>query len=135
LREQSQRLDDLEQRLILAQKNLLARRRGELALLESRLQANSPLPRIQQMQRDVANLQQRLEAAMQAKLQDAGSRLAHLAQMLDSLSPLGTLQRGYAIVTDESGSVVTDSSQVVEGDRVQARLAKGKLELVVDKSG
>ena len=97
LREQAQRLDDLEQRLIQAQKNLLQRRRGELALLESRLQARSPLPRVQQLQRDTALLQQRLEAAMQHKLQQAGDRLAHLAQMLDSLSPLGTLQRGYAI--------------------------------------
>ena len=131
LREQAQRLDDLEQRLIQAQKNLLQRRRGELALLESRLQARSPLPRVQQLQRDTALLQQRLEAAMQHKLQQAGDRLAHLAQMLDSLSPLGTLQRGYAIVTDSAGKVITDASTVAKGDNVEARLAKGRLALTV----
>ena len=132
LREQSQRLDDLEQRLVLAQKNLLARKKSELVLLESRLQASSPLPRIQQMQRDLQNLQQRLESAMQAKLQDAGSRLAHLAQMLDSLSPLGTLQRGYAIVTDGDGKVVTDARTVSPGDTLQTRLASGRLQVTVD---
>jgi len=131
LREQAQRLDDLEQRLILAQTNLLQRRRGELALLESRLHAHSPLPRLQQLQRDTAQLQQRLEAAMQHKLQQAGARLAHLAQMLDSLSPLGTLQRGYAIVTDGKGKVRTDAATVPVVEQVEARLAKGKLALTV----
>ena len=131
LREQAQRLDDLEQRLVLAQKNLLQRRRAELSVLESRLQARSPLPRLQQLQRDTTQLQQRLEAAMQHKLQQAGERLAHLAQLLDSLSPLGTLQRGYAIVTDQEGKVLTDAATVDVGDRVQARLAKGHLDLMV----
>ena len=131
LREQAQRLDDLEQRLLLAQKNLLQRRRGELALLQSRLHSQSPLPRLQQMQRDTAQLQTRLEAAMQQRLQQGRNRLAHLAQLLDSLSPLGTLQRGYAIVTDAGGKVITDAADVASGDEVEARLASGRLTLTV----
>ena len=67
----------------------------------------------------------------QHKLAQAGDRLAHLAQMLDSLSPLGTLQRGYAIVTDSAGKVITDAATVAKGDQVEARLAKGKLALTV----
>jgi exodeoxyribonuclease VII large subunit len=133
LREQAQRLDDLEQRLLLAQKNLLQRRRSELALLESRLLAQSPLPRLQQMQRDTRQLRQRLEAAMQQRLQLAGSQLAHLAQMLDSLSPLGTLQRGYAIISDNQGKVISDASSVAVGDELEARLASGRLGLTVNE--
>jgi exodeoxyribonuclease VII large subunit len=133
LREQSQRLDDLEQRLILAQKNLLQRRRSELALLHSRLHAQSPLPRLQQLQKDTGQLQQRLEAAMQQRLQQAGSRLAHLAQMLDSLSPLATLHRGYAIISDSQGKVITDAGAVSVGDEVEARLASGRLGLTVQE--
>jgi exodeoxyribonuclease VII large subunit len=53
--------------------------------------------------------------------------------MLDSLSPLGTLQRGYAIVTDNNGKVVRDASEVSVGDEVEARLAKGRLGLTVNK--
>ncbi|QFU75064.1 exodeoxyribonuclease VII large subunit [Halioglobus maricola] len=132
LREQSQRLDDLEQRLILAQKNLLARKQNELALLESRLHARSPLPRIQQLQRDLTTNQQRLEGAMQARLTNARSQLAHLAQMLDSLSPLATLARGYAIVTDPDGKVITDASSVNPGSSLTTRLASGHLEVTVD---
>ena len=132
LREQSQRLDELEQRLILAQKNLLAKQQGELALLQSRLHANSPLPRIRALQGELNNLQQRMESAIQAKLQDAGNRLSHLAGMLDSLSPLGTLARGYAIVTDTDGKVITDAASVEVGSRLQTRLASGQLNVIVE---
>ena len=132
LREQSQRLDELEQRLILAQKNLLAKQQGELALLQSRLHANSPLPRIRALQGELNNLQRRMESAIQAKLQDAGNRLSHLAGMLDSLSPLGTLARGYAIVTDTDGKVITDAASVEVGSRLQTRLASGHLNVIVE---
>lgn len=131
LREQAQRLDDLEQRLILAQRNHLQRRRAELTLLESRLLATTPLPRLQQLQKETAELQRRMEAAITLKIQQARENLAHLAQMLDSLSPLGTLQRGYAIITDSEGRVVSDASTLSAGDEVNARLARGRLDLTV----
>ena len=54
--------------------------------------------------------------------------------MLDSLSPLGTLQRGYAIVTDSEGKVLRDAREVEVGDEVEARLAAGKLGLVVTRT-
>ena len=133
LREQAQRLDDLEQRLLMAQKTQLQRRRAELSLLESRLRAASPQPRLQQLQQETAQLQRRMEAAISHRFQQANERLAHLAQMLDSLSPLGTLKRGYAIVTDSDGKVLTDAGSVKPGDHVQARLAKGRLDLTADK--
>jgi exodeoxyribonuclease VII large subunit len=133
LREQSQRLDELEQRLVLAQKNLLARRRAQLALLESRLRSRSPLPRVRQLQVDIRRLQQQLAAAMQQQLQRSGDRLGHLARMLDSLSPLGTLQRGYAILTDQGGQVVSDAAAVAVGDELRAKLARGQLGLKVTK--
>jgi exodeoxyribonuclease VII large subunit len=133
LREQAQRVDDLEQRLLRAQKHLLFRHHSRLALLQSRFMTQSPLPRVQRLQRDAQQWRYRLDAAMQQRLEQAGSRLAHLAQMLDSLSPLGTLQRGYAIVTDSSGKVLRDASLVAIGDEVSARLASGRLDLRVTK--
>ena len=131
LREQAQRLDDLEQRLLTAQKHLLQRQRSRLALLESRLSSHSPLPQLQQLQRDTRQWRQRLESAMRQRLQADARRLGHLAQMLDSLSPLGTLQRGFAIVTDRHGKVLRDAGAVAVGDEVEARLAQGRLGLIV----
>ena len=131
LREQAQRLDDLEQRLLLAQKNLLQRHHSRTALLETRLRAQSPMPRLRRLQQDMLQCRQRLEAAISLQILHSGNRLAHLAQMLDSLSPLGTLQRGYSIVTDSDGKVVRDAGEVSVGDEVEARLARGRLGLTV----
>ena len=68
---------------------------------------------------------------MQKRVLQSGNRLAHLAQMLDSLSPLGTLQRGYAIVADATGKVLRDANDVSIGDEIDAQLANGRLGLTV----
>jgi len=43
------------------------------------------------------------------------------------LSPLGVLQRGYAIAQDASGRLVRDAGTVKPGDAITVRLEKGKL--------
>jgi len=67
------------------------------------------------------------DAIIDAKVQDGRERLALAAASLDALSPLGVLQRGYAIAQDASGKLVRDASAVSPGDQLSVRLAKGKL--------
>lgn len=67
------------------------------------------------------------DASMNEKLQDGRERLALAAASLDALSPLGVLQRGYAIAQDAAGKLVRDAASVNVGDAVSVRLAKGKL--------
>jgi exodeoxyribonuclease VII large subunit len=67
------------------------------------------------------------DAVMNEKLQDGRERLALAAASLDALSPLGVLQRGYAIAQDAAGKLVRDAASVNVGDAVSVRLAKGKL--------
>jgi exodeoxyribonuclease VII large subunit len=131
LREQAQRLDDLEQRLQRAQRSLLRDRRGQLLLLASRVRARSPAARVTSLQEQVARLEQRQQRGMRSRLQGAATRLAHLAQLLDSVSPLATLNRGYSIITDDEGQVIRDVGQVLPGDLLNARLARGRLRLEV----
>ncbi|MEH6583923.1 MAG: exodeoxyribonuclease VII large subunit [Halioglobus sp.] len=133
LREQSQRLDDLEQRLIFAQAAGSRHRRSQLALLSARLNAHSPAHKLGEIQRENDRLASRLEEAMRLKLHNAKIRFSHLTQLLDNLSPLRTLDRGYAIISRPEGGVVTDASTVSAGETLKARLACGQLELTVDK--
>jgi exodeoxyribonuclease VII large subunit len=67
------------------------------------------------------------DAIIDAKVQDGRERLALAAASLDALSPLGVLQRGYAIAQDASGKLVRDASAVSRGDELSVRLAKGRL--------
>jgi exodeoxyribonuclease VII large subunit len=134
LREQAQRLDDLEQRLIFAQRAGNQQRQSRLALARSRLHASSPSQQLIKMRREGEHLEYRLREAIQRKLELSKTRFAHLAQLLDNLSPLRTLERGYAIIADGDGVVVTQSSSVSKGDQLNARLAKGRLELTVTRT-
>ena len=67
------------------------------------------------------------DAVMNEKLQNGRERLGLAAASLDALSPLGVLQRGYAIAQDASGKLVRDAGSVNAGDEVSVRLAKGRL--------
>ncbi len=61
------------------------------------------------------------------------SRLAQLAGRLDSLSPLGVLDRGYALVRRaRDGAIPRTADQVERGERLVIRLAEAQLEAVVE---
>lgn len=134
LRDNAQRIDDLELQLVRAQRNLLKRHGVRVKFAASRLLAHSPDSRI--IRSGEANRRDslRLKDLMLQRLRQRTVRIAALGQMLDSLSPLGTLQRGYAIVTDNEGLVVRDARQVSAGDKLQAQLASGRLDLTVNES-
>jgi exodeoxyribonuclease VII large subunit len=47
---------------------------------------------------------------------------------LKSLNPLQVLQRGYAIVSDENGKIISSVTEVQPGNQVAVRLMDGILE-------
>jgi exodeoxyribonuclease VII large subunit len=58
-------------------------------------------------------------------------RLERLALRLELLDPQQVLQRGYALLSDASGHVLTSARAAHPGDAVRARLADGTLDLLV----
>lgn len=62
-------------------------------------------------------------------------RLQNANYRLDTLSPLATLNRGYAIVKETAtGVIVHEAGKLKRGDHIEARLAKGTLFCTVDKT-
>ncbi|MCX2981775.1 exodeoxyribonuclease VII large subunit [Halieaceae bacterium IMCC14734] len=132
LQEQFQRLDDLELRLNLSLSNQMERRRQKLSLTRAHLGRLSPERGISQYRYALHNAMAALRSSMRLQLQTQGSRLGRTTGMLNSLSPLATLERGYALVTTEDGAVLTDASQTHVGATIHTRLAHGQLSSVVD---
>ncbi|WP_316042614.1 exodeoxyribonuclease VII large subunit, partial [Bordetella pertussis] len=64
--------------------------------------------------------QARLAAARQA-------RLDTLAAQLRALDPQHTLARGYAIVRDAAGAIVTDATRLAARDRIEIAVARGRI--------
>lgn len=61
------------------------------------------------------------------------SDVAHILARVRALSPLATLERGYAVVTSSDGAVVRDPDEVAAGDRLVVRVAGGPIPVTVDQ--
>lgn len=61
-----------------------------------------------------------------SRLDRAEDGIAHLARQVRALSPLSTLERGYAVVQAADGAVVTDPSHSAPGDALSVRVAGGR---------
>jgi exodeoxyribonuclease VII large subunit len=132
LRQRVLRLDELELRSRQAMLRALQDKQRHLYLLQSRLQRHHPGQRLQQMQTRLAFFQKQLPTLMSNQLKQRQQQLQGLAQLLNSVSPLTTLERGYAIVTDGNNHVVRDASAIKTGEKIRARLAQGVLQCTVD---
>ncbi len=131
LRQQAQRLDELQQQLTGALRARVNRDRLRLAQALVRLQAGSPALRIQVAAERLSSSRLRLAGAARQQLGTSGTRLAVLSGRLHTVSPLGTLQRGYAIVQDAEGQVVREAARLKAGDAITARVADGVIEATV----
>ena len=133
LQQQAQRLDGLELRLVRAVDHQLLRCHTRLNTLVLRQKPLQPRLRINQLNQQVSQHHATLVKNMQRHLRAQQQRLAEAARLLQTVSPLNTLQRGYAIATDSHHKVITNSSQVAPGDSINARLAEGELQCRVEK--
>jgi exodeoxyribonuclease VII large subunit len=124
----TQRLDELELRLRNAQTNLVRLYGHRLNTAFASLKQHNPATRIKQFDVRNQNLAQRLSLAMQRALHNRQQQLKTVSRALQAVSPLATLSRGYAIVTDaETRRVIHDAGQVSVGSLLETRLQHGRL--------
>lgn len=132
LRQQAQRLDDLDMRLRRAFQQQLHSRHERLARLDTRLAAQHPGRALALLRQRLDSLATRLPRAIELQLRQQRQQLENLAQTLHIVSPLATLGRGYSILLDERGQAVRAASQTRPGQRLKARLGEGELEVRVE---
>nr|WP_232709779.1 exodeoxyribonuclease VII large subunit [Idiomarina sp. X4] len=123
LQQQSQLADELQARASRALTQQLMRQRQQHTHLSGRLKAVHPEKRLAQHQQQLTTLQQRLPQAMTRLLKDKTARQGQLMQALNLVSPLNTLERGYAIVRKDNGTVVRRADDVASGEQVGVLLA------------
>ena len=130
-----QSLKTLGQRLFLAQTTGLRHARAELLAAMALLLQHTPRSRLHALQQENEHLHARLVSGMKRGMELGHARLRERMQTLHALSPLATLERGYAIVQRaDTSAIVTDATRIRTGERVQARLSRGRLECVVEKT-
>lgn len=104
-------------------------RRWKLAEQERALRHLSPATQLIQARQLVDDLLSSVEGAVRHSLALRRERLGGLTGRLAAVSPLGTLERGYAIVRHrETGQVVCSVKQVATGDPLGVQVADGTFE-------
>ncbi|WP_228373590.1 exodeoxyribonuclease VII large subunit [Demequina soli] len=78
----------------------------------------------------VSRLRDRAGAAATARIDRAEAATRELTASLRALSPLSTLERGFAVVRTPDGTVLRDAAAVHAGDALRIRLARGEVEAV-----
>ena len=130
--DRAQTLDWLSRRLFQGSPQATLRRQhAKLREIQHRLGAAMREGALRQRPR-LSSLRQRLISGGQRMIAGAAHRLKLAARGLHSVSPLATLERGYAIVEDiDSGKVLLSAADAKPGTDIRARLSKGELTATV----
>ncbi|MFT6791757.1 MAG: exodeoxyribonuclease VII large subunit [Cellvibrionaceae bacterium] len=103
----------------------LSRHRQLLVEKTNRLDQQHPRYAIQQRQQYCRELQRRLQKTMQVQLASKRQLFLSHGQLLDAVSPLAILDRGYSIASNTDGRILRRVEEVAEGDQVTTRLSNG----------
>lgn len=119
---------ELERRLRHAWALQLDRDRQRLRGLEKGLERREPRQRIAYLQRHLQALQHRLSTFITHNLERRAGKLRSLGQRLDTVNPLATLARGYAIALHARDQTVLRSYREIRpGEAMQVLLAEGRI--------
>ena len=93
-----------------------------------RLNNSSPTLKIQKAISHLSEMQLKITVSTKSSLTKFNSQLTALGKTLDSLSPLKTLDRGYAVARDsKTKKIISNSKKVSINSRIDIKLAKGEI--------
>ena len=105
---------------------------GRLGDLKRRRVLEVPTAYLDQKRQETDRLSQRLGAAGDRALQQKRQSFVRLCAALDAMSPLKVLSRGFSMVQDESGRVVSDAAATEPGQLITVTMARGALDCRVE---
>ena len=109
----------------------LAREQHALDTVRARPALADPGSGLDDRSREVDALRDRGRRTLAHQLDRAGDDLGHRLARVRSMSPLATLRRGYAVVQDADGHVLTSVKQAAPGQSLQVRVADGRVAVEV----
>jgi exodeoxyribonuclease VII large subunit len=129
--EELARVDHLRQRSRQVVRAWLAREQHALDVVRARPALADPASGLADRRLEVEALRDRARRTLHHQLDRAGNDLGHQLARVRGMSPLATLRRGYAVVQDAAGQVVTSVDQVRPEQALQLRVADGRIGAVV----
>lgn len=113
--------------------NKLSDRKMLLSSWSQRISESNPAHKISQQIEKVKYLQSQFEKSITHILEKSKSDISRLQHILQTVSPVSTLDRGYAIVTDtKTNSIVTNTRNLHIGDKIRITLSKADIDTTID---
>lgn len=119
------RCDELSMRLDQGMVRLIANWRHQLRHLRAKL--GSPTERLLRTKNHYQYLLKQLQRCMFSNIERQQAKLQRQMSMLDSLSPLKVVERGYSIASmaDGSGKIIKNAETLKVGSKIAVKFAKG----------
>ena len=133
LQNMAQRMDDLAVRLKLSTDNGIALRQVRLSRLADAVRGRNPLNQLKAYRAKCAYLDKQLQNHLIRSLQAWKKQLDFLSHSLETISPFATLDRGYAIVTDEQKNIIRKAEQLQENAVITTKFSKGNVRSTVNR--
>lgn len=118
-------IEHMRARMIQAQRHRIAVSRQHVAALAGKRIMQDPKNYLADRQMALLHLAQRYEQVLSRAGEQRRERLSRAAAMLEALSPIRVLARGYAMVHDGEGKIVRRADGLSEGARVRLEFADG----------
>jgi exodeoxyribonuclease VII large subunit len=127
-------LDDLQQRMQRSMRQQRQNLAGELQNLELSLKHLSPQKRIRETRILLNNMQKSTLSSFRSYCEVRQARLQRYSAVLNSLSPLSVLQRGYSITRKlPSDEIVRSARTLAISEEISIQLATGRIQAKVEK--
>lgn len=118
-----------------AMADILSVKRNELEYITSSVYLKNPLMLIRQKQIQFDSVTSRIHNSALLTLAEEKTRFAKAASALDSLNPFKVLARGYSVVTNAAGKIISTSKDIKKDDIINIKFSKGNAECIVLSTG
>jgi exodeoxyribonuclease VII large subunit len=126
-----QRVEDLAEGSRRASEDYISGLREKIRELAARSAARHPRQLLGLARAKCMELEKRSGLAASNYMKGRHALLAEQARLLNNLSPLSVLDRGYSLSFDTTGRIVRDSASLSPGDPLRVRFASGEAETEV----
>lgn len=117
--------NNLQQQLQQSLQYTLSSKNHQLALLKPRFNTQNLSKAVNQQQQKLQQMLETIEKTMRATLLKKQQHWQSQSELLNSVSPLRTLQRGYSISRDKNKQIIRQTEQVSVGDVVETTVTDG----------
>lgn len=108
-------------------------KRQQIELLQRKLQLKDPKRQLDTLRQQLDMLLQQQFYSMHQRLKERQQQIKEAGSVLELLSPLHQLGKGYGLLTDQTGTLITKAAQTKAGETLSIQMQDGFLTVRVEK--